>query len=57
MYQFGQNNVPCMHSNYGQGSGIHFKMDIDGNDECRWTEQWIPHSARFLQSIIAMVEK
>jgi hypothetical protein len=76
MYQFGQNNVPYMHSNYGHGSekggisngitgkegngdgsGIDFKMDVDGNDEWRWTEQWIPHAAWFLQAITAMVEK
>jgi hypothetical protein len=76
MYQFGQNNVPYMHSNYGHGSekggisngitgkegngdgsGIDFKMDVDGNDEWRWTEQWIPHSAWFLQAITAMAAK
>lgn len=76
MYQFGQNNVPYMHSNYGHGSekggisngitgkegngdgsGIDFKMDVDGNDEWRWTEQWIPHSAWFLQAIMAMAVK
>lgn len=75
LYQFGQNNVPYMHSNYGHGSerggisngitgkdgngdgsGIGFKMDVDGNDEWRWTEQWIPHSAWFLQAITALVE-
>ncbi|WP_134145549.1 glycoside hydrolase family 9 protein [Flavobacterium sp. 270] len=75
LYQFGQNNVPYMHSNYGHGSerggisngitgkdgngdgsGIDFKMDVDGNDEWRWTEQWIPHSAWFLQAITALVE-
>ncbi|MDQ6471906.1 glycoside hydrolase family 9 protein [Flavobacterium sp. LHD-80] len=38
------------------GSGIDFKMDVDGNDEWRWTEQWIPHSAWFLQAITALVE-
>jgi hypothetical protein len=41
----------------GDGSGIDFKMDVDGNDEWRWTEQWIPHSAWFLQAITALVEK
>ncbi len=75
LYQFGETNVPYMHSNYGHGSekggisngitgkegnadgsGIDFKMDVDGNDEWRWTEQWIPHSAWFLQAITAMVE-
>jgi hypothetical protein len=74
MYQFGQNNVPYMHSNYGHGSekggisngitgkdgngdgsGIDFKMEAEGN-EWRWTEQWIPHAAWFLQAITAMVE-
>lgn len=74
LYQFGENNVPYMHSNYGHGSekggisngitgkdgnadgsGIDFKMEDKGN-EWRWTEQWIPHSAWFLQAITAMVE-
>ncbi|MRX68862.1 beta-glucosidase family 9 [Flavobacterium resistens] len=76
LYQFGEKNVPYMHSNYGHGSekggisngitgkegngdgsGIDFKMDVDGNDEWRWTEQWIPHSAWFLQAITATVNK
>jgi hypothetical protein len=35
------------------GSGIDFKMHADGN-EWRWTEQWIPHSAWFLQAVTAM---
>jgi Glycosyl hydrolase family 9/Cellulase N-terminal ig-like domain len=35
------------------GSGIDFKMHADGN-EWRWTEQWIPHSAWFLQAVAAM---
>lgn len=39
----------------GDGSGIDFKMEDKGN-EWRWTEQWIPHSAWFLQAITAMVE-
>lgn len=75
MYEFGEKNVPYMHSNYGHGSekggisngvtgkegnpdgsGIDFKMDVEGNDEWRWTEQWIPHSAWFLQAITATVE-
>jgi len=34
------------------GSGIDFKMHADGN-EWRWTEQWIPHSAWFLQAVTA----
>lgn len=76
LYQFGETNVPYMHSNYGHGSekggisngvtgkegngdgsGIEFNMDVDGNDEWRWTEQWIPHSAWFLQAITALAEK
>jgi len=76
LYQFGEKNVPYMHSNYGHGSekggisngitgkeengdgsGIDFKMDVDGNNEWRWTEQWIPHSAWFLQAITATVNK
>ncbi|KOP39964.1 glycosyl transferase [Flavobacterium sp. NLM] len=76
LYEFGETNVPYMHSNYGHGSekggisngitgkegnpdgsGIDFKMDVDGNDEWRWTEQWIPHSAWFLQAITALADK
>jgi len=75
LYQFGEKNVPYMHSNYGHGSekggisngitgkdgngdgsGIDFKMEAEGN-EWRWTEQWIPHSAWFLQAVTAMAEK
>ena len=37
------------------GSGIDFKMHANGN-EWRWTEQWIPHSAWFLQAATAMSE-
>jgi predicted alpha-1,2-mannosidase len=37
----------------GDGSGIDFKTSDDGN-EWRWTEQWIPHAAWFLQAITAM---
>ncbi|MCV2483354.1 glycoside hydrolase family 9 protein [Flavobacterium sp. SH_e] len=74
LYQFGEYNVPYMHSNYGHGSekggisngitgkdengdgsGIDFKIEDKGN-EWRWTEQWIPHSAWFLQAITAMVK-
>ncbi|MGF7230336.1 glycoside hydrolase family 9 protein [Arachidicoccus sp.] len=72
MYGFGKYNVPYMHSNYGHGSewggisngitgkendgsGIEFKLSDDGN-EWRWTEQWIPHAAWFLQAVTAMVE-
>jgi len=35
------------------GSGIDFKLHANGN-EWRWTEQWIPHSAWFLQAVAAM---
>ncbi|AWK06795.1 glycosyl transferase [Flavobacterium crocinum] len=75
MYEFGEKNVPYMHSNYGHGSekggisngitgkdgngdgsGIDFKMEDNGN-EWRWTEQWIPHSAWFLQAITALVQE
>lgn len=39
----------------GDGSGINFKISDDGN-EWRWTEQWIPHAAWFLQAVTAMAE-
>ena len=35
------------------GSGIDFKMHANGN-EWRWTEQWLPHTAWFLQAVTAM---
>lgn len=35
------------------GSGIDFKQEAAGN-EWRWTEQWIPHAAWFLQAITAL---
>ena len=38
---------------HGDGSGIDFKMEDHGN-EWRWSEQWIPHSAWFLQAVAAM---
>ncbi|HEY5408775.1 MAG TPA: glycoside hydrolase family 9 protein [Ginsengibacter sp.] len=75
MYQFGENNVSYMHSNFGHGSekggisngitgkdgngdgsGIDFKTQAEGN-EWRWTEQWLPHAAWFLQAITAMTEE
>ena len=34
------------------GSGIDFRFHADGN-EWRWTEQWIPHTAWFLQAMTA----
>jgi hypothetical protein len=40
----------------GDGSGIDFKTTAEGN-EWRWTEQWIPHAAWFLQAITAMAEE
>lgn len=41
---------------HGDGSGIDFRTDAEGN-EWRWTEQWIPHAAWFLQAISAMAEE
>jgi hypothetical protein len=38
------------------GSGIDFKTSADG-DEWRWTEQWLPHAAWFLQAAAAMSSK
>jgi type 1 glutamine amidotransferase len=35
------------------GSGIDFKTSANGN-EWRWTEQWLPHAAWFLQAVTAM---
>lgn len=37
------------------GSGIDFKMHANGN-EWRWTEQWIPHAAWFLQAVTVMAQ-
>jgi hypothetical protein len=39
----------------GDGSGIDFKTEAEGN-EWRWTEQWIPHAAWFMQAIAVMAE-
>jgi len=39
----------------GDGSGIDFKPKADGN-EWRWTEQWLPHAAWFLQASAAMAQ-
>ncbi|MEO6631035.1 MAG: glycoside hydrolase family 9 protein, partial [Mucilaginibacter sp.] len=39
----------------GDGSGIDYKTEDNGN-EWRWTEQWIPHAAWFLQAVAAMAE-
>ncbi len=38
------------------GSGIDFKMRANGN-EWRWTEQWLPHAAWFLQALATMSTK
>lgn len=38
------------------GSGIDYKTSAGGN-EWRWTEQWIPHAAWFLQAIAAMADE
>ena len=35
------------------GSGIDFKEEDNGN-EWRWTEQWLPHAAWFLQALAAL---
>ena len=37
----------------GDGSGIDYKTEDDGN-EWRWTEQWLPHAAWYLQAVAAM---
>lgn len=37
------------------GSGIDFKTEAEGN-EWRWTEQWIPHAAWFLQAVAATTQ-
>jgi len=39
----------------GDGSGIDFKTEDKGN-EWRWTEQWIPHAAWFLQAVATMAD-
>jgi len=40
----------------GDGSGIDFKMEDNGN-EWRWSEQWIPHTGWFLQAVTAVSSK
>ena len=37
------------------GSGIDFKKEAAGN-EWRWTEQWLPHAAWFLQAVAVMAQ-
>jgi type 1 glutamine amidotransferase len=39
----------------GDGWGTEFREHAEGN-EWRWTEQWLPHAAWFLQAITAMAE-
>ncbi|WP_162852803.1 ThuA domain-containing protein [Dinghuibacter silviterrae] len=73
MYGFGYSNTPYMQSNFGHGSeiggisngitgvhadgsGIEYKPHDEGN-EWRWTEQWIPHAAWFLQAVAAMARE
>jgi hypothetical protein len=41
------------HEGNPDGTGIDFRFHDQGN-EWRWTEQWIPHSAWFLQAATAM---
>ncbi len=41
---------------HADGSGIDFKKEAEGN-EWRWTEQWIPHAAWFLQAITLLAEE
>ena len=38
------------------GSGIDFRYEDNGN-EWRWSEQWIPHTAWFLQALTALERK
>jgi len=40
----------------GDGSGIDYKTEDQGN-EWRWTEQWIPHAAWYLQAVAAMADE
>jgi hypothetical protein len=40
----------------GDGGGIDFKTQDNGN-EWRWTEQWIPHAAWFLQAVTALSQQ
>jgi len=46
------NGITGMEGN-GDGSSIDFRTADQGN-EWRWTEQWIPHAAWFLQALTAM---
>jgi hypothetical protein len=51
----GVSNGITGNKNNGDGSGIDFKIQDDGN-EWRWTEQWIPHAAWFLQAVAALAQ-
>jgi hypothetical protein len=42
--------------NNPDGSGIDFRYEDNGN-EWRWSEQWIPHTAWFLQALAALESK
>jgi len=42
--------------NNPDGTGIEFKYEDNGN-EWRWSEQWIPHTAWFLQALTALESK
>ena len=42
-------------ASHPDGSGISYKEKDNGN-EWRWTEQWLPHAAWFLQAVTAMSE-
>lgn len=54
--QGGISNGITGHEGNDDGSGIDFKTEAQGN-EWRWTEQWIPHAAWFLQAVTAMAEE
>jgi hypothetical protein len=41
---------------HADGSGIDFRTSANGN-EWRWTEQWLPHAAWFLQTLTALADK
>jgi hypothetical protein len=40
----------------GDGSGIDYRTEDKGN-EWRWTEQWLPHTAWYLQAVSAMADE
>jgi hypothetical protein len=51
----GVSNGITGHEGNGDGSGIDFKTTDNGN-EWRWTEQWLPHAAYFLQAVTALAQ-